>query len=65
MEMLSWSQGMALILFALLGVYIGWLGLYSPASRRWIKRLRRLEEGRARQQAEFIASNCFRDWRKS
>jgi hypothetical protein len=64
METLSYSQGMALILFALLGLYVGWLGLYSPASRRWMKRLRRMEEGRRRQEAEFVANNCFREWRK-
>ena len=64
MEMLSWSHGLALILFALLGVYIAWLGLCSRPARKWIRRMQRMEEGRARQEAEFIANNCFREWRK-
>ena len=63
-ETFSWSQGMALILFALLGVGVLYLGLTSRPSRRWIKQLQQIEDGRRRQEAEFIASNCFRDWRK-
>jgi len=62
---LSYSEGMALFLVACIAAYVAWMGLTARPSRRWMKRLRRLEEGRARQQAEFIASNCFRDWRKS
>jgi len=64
METLSYSQGMALILFALLGVYIAWLGLCSNPARKWRQRLERIEAGRRRQEAEWIAGNCFRDWRK-
>ena len=63
METLSWSQGAALILFALLGVGVLYLGLTSRPSRRWIKRLQQIEEGRARQQAEWINSQCFESWR--
>ena len=61
---LTYSEGMALIVFALLGVYVAWLGLCSNPARRWIRRMNRIAEGKRRQEAEWIASNCFREWRK-
>ena len=63
METLSWSDGMALFLmFALVG-YMAWLGLTAGSSRRWIRRMQRMEAGRRRQEAEWLANNCFREWR--
>jgi hypothetical protein len=55
---------MALFIVVCLVAYVAWMGLTARPSRRWIKRMQRMEEGRARQEAEFIANNCFREWRK-
>ena len=60
----AYSTGMALILAACLVAYVIWCALTARPSRRWIKRMQRMEEGRARQEAEFVANNCFREWRK-
>ena len=61
---LSFSEGKALFLVACIVVYVAWLGLTARPSRQWIRRMQRMEEGRARQEAEFIANNYFREWRK-
>jgi hypothetical protein len=54
---------MALFLAFCLIVYVAWAALTARPSRRWIKRLRQLERGRIKQEADFIASGCFKDWR--
>ena len=64
MDDMSYSTGMALFIAFCLVVYIAWLALTSRPSRRWIKRMRRMEEGRRRQEAEWIASNCYPQWRR-
>ena len=61
---LSYSEGMALFLVVCIAVYVAWMGLTARPSRRWIKRMQRIQEGKARQEAEFVANNCFREWRK-
>jgi hypothetical protein len=64
METLSYSEGMALFIALCIAVYIAWLGLTSRPSRQWIRRMQRIQDGRRRQQAEWIASNTFPQWRK-
>jgi hypothetical protein len=49
MDDMSYSTGMALILAACLVAYVIWCALTARPSRRWIKRMQRMEEGRARQ----------------
>jgi len=64
MDDMSYSTGMALFTFACIAVYIAWLGLTSRPSRRWIKRMNRIADGKRRQEAEWIASNTFPQWRR-
>ena len=63
MDDLSFSAGMALFLVLCLALLGLWAVLASGPSREWIRRMQRMEDGRRRQEAEFIAGNCFRDWR--
>ena len=64
METLSFSAGMAIFLVLCLALLGLWAVLASGPSREWIRRMQRMEDGRKRQEAEFIANNCFREWRK-
>jgi peptidoglycan/LPS O-acetylase OafA/YrhL len=58
--LLFWAGVAGLVIVVAAGG-VEWL--LSRPSRRWIRRLQRIQAGRARQEAEFIASNCFKDWR--
>ena len=64
MDDLTFSAGMAIFLVICLALLALWAALASGPSRQWIRRMQQIKDGKAHQEAEWIASNCFRDWRK-
>ena len=56
---MTYSVGMLILLLFFIAIYVAYEIATSPPSRAWIRKMQQVADGRAHQQAQWLAAGCW------